>query len=246
MMKKFISLPLVIMLLVPTISPALAVTNPLLGKIISLDAGHGSSVSDTGAVNQKYGVAEADVNLLVVNVLKMKLEGQGAYVVIAARLASRKDRVNDAIAKCAALDITGDGVADNRKCDVLVSIHHNSLSDPAHDGTLVIYNEKQDISLATALHNSLITGLGLTDEGYLNGGYGVTVYGHLVSALTEAYYITNDCETELYLYKTTISPSCNKTIYPDGDRVDREAQLQVNGLSNYFASQTSGGGGKPK
>lgn len=209
---------------------AFAVTNPLLGKIIALDAGHGSSVSDTGAVNQKYGVTEADVNLSVVNALKLKLEGQGAYVVVAARLSSRKDRVNDAIAQCAALDLNNDGIADGRKCDVLVSIHHNGSTDPTHDSTLVIYNEKQDIPLATNLHNALITGLGLPDEGYLNGGYGVTVYGHLVSALTESYYITNDVEASAWL---------------SGTRTPQEVDAQVAGLTNYFTSQTGGKGGKP-
>ena len=226
---------------------ALAVTNPLSGKIIALDAGHGNIGTDTtGAVNQKYQVAESNVNWDVVQVLKLKLEGQGSYVVVATRLASRKDRVNDAIAQCAALDLNSDGVADGRKCDALVSVHHNGSSDPAHDGTLAIYNEKQDIPLTTSLHDSLVAGLGLNDEGYLSGGYGMTVYGHLVSALTEAYYITNDCEAELYLYKTTISPSCDKTIYPDGDRIDSEAGLQVVGLSNYFASQTGSKGGRTK
>lgn len=209
---------------------AFATHNPLHGKIIALDAGHGSSISDTGAVNQKYSVAEADVNLSVVNALKLKLEGQGAKVVIAARLSSRKDRVNDAIAQCAALDVTGDGIADNKKCDVLVSVHHNGSTDSTHDGTLVIYNEKQDIPLATALHDALVPLTGI-DEGYLNGGYGVTVYGHLVSALTEAYYITNDGEAQQYLA---------------GTRVGQEVDAQAAGLTNYFASQTGGKGGKPK
>lgn len=209
---------------------AFATHHPLHGKIIALDAGHGSSVSDTGAVNQKYGVAEADVNLAVVNALELKLKGQGTNVVIAARLSSRKDRVNSAIAQCAALDLDGVIGADNRKCDVLVSIHHNGSTDPAHDGTLVIYNEKQDIPLATSLHNALITGLGLSDEGYLNGGYGVTVYGHLVSALTESYYITDDTEAQQYLA---------------GTRVAQEVDAQFAGLSSYFTNKSSGGS-KPR
>lgn len=229
--------------------PANAATNYLDGKIIALDSGHGGPGEGLGAVNLKYGVAEADVNWNVREALKAKLNSQvgaNGSVVMVARLSTRKERMNDAVAQCVALDLNHDGTADGRKCDVLVSIHHNGSSDPTHDGTLVIYNEKQDIPLATALHDSLIAGLGLNNEGYLSGGYGMTVYGHLVSALTEAYYITNDCEAELYLYQTTLTPSCNKTIYPDGDRVDREANLHVSGLTNYFASRASGGKGVNK
>ena len=209
-----------------------ATTNPLIGKIIALDSGHGGPGEGVGAVNVKYQINEADVNLDVVQALKSALEAQGAYAVVAERLSTRRDRVNDAIAKCAALDLNNDGVADGRKCDVLVSVHHNGTSDPTHDGTLVIYNEKQEIPLATALHDSLIAGLGLSDEGYLSGGYGMTVYGHLVSALTESYYITDDDEAAAWLA---------------GTRTPQEVDAQVAGLVNYFAAQTSGGGkgGKP-
>lgn len=220
--------------LLATVSGGVAsAANPLLGKIIALDSGHGGPGEGVGAVNLMYGVNEADVNWDVVQALKPALEAQGANVVVAARLSTRKDRVNDAIAKCAALDLNNDGTADGRKCDVLVSVHHNGSSDPAHDGTLVIYNEKQDIPLATALHNSLIAGLGLADEGYLSGGYGMTVYGHLVSALTESYYITNDNEA---------------LAWKNGARTPQEVDAQVAGLANYFTAQASGGGkgGRPR
>ena len=108
------------------------------------------------------------------------------------------------------------------------------------------YTQKKDFPLATKLHDALVAGLGLHDEEFIQGGYGMTVFGNTVSALTEGYYITNRCEAELYLYGTTLTLSCDKTLYPDGDRVDREAQLQVEGLSSYFGSQTGGKGGKPR
>lgn len=255
-MKKFIFLSVAFALALATGNlVAVAETNPLAGKIIALDAGHGSADSDFGAQYPvgcaDYGdttdclIYEKDVNLAVVNALESKLTVLGAKVVIAGRFSTRRDRVNDAVAKCAAVDVMGDGIADNKKCDVLVSVHHNGSTDPTHDGTLTIYTQKSDKPLAQSLLTAL-TPLTTKSEGMLNGGYGMTVYKNLVSAITEAYYITNDCEAELYLYKTTVSPSCSKIIYPDGDRIDHEAQLQVDGLSNYFASQSSGGGGKPR
>ena len=208
---------------------AVAEINPLAGKIIALDAGHGNG--ETGAVNKKYGVIEADVNWDVVQALKTKLEtSYGAYVVVAERFSTRRDRVNDAVAKCAALDIDGVPGADNRKCDVLVSVHHNGSTDPAHDGTLTIYTQNSDKPLAQSLLNALwpLTG---NNEGMLNGGYGMTVYKNLVSAITEAYYITNDNEARMWLA---------------GTRTPQEVDAQIAGLSNYFASQTGGKGGKPR
>jgi len=235
-------------------------TTVLLGKIIALDAGHGgeelgaqypANCANDGDVSD-CKIFEKDVNLAVVYALKDKLETAGAFVVLTRigdeTIPSRKERVDTAIAKCAALDLDSVVGADNRKCDVLLSVHHNGSTNPMYDGTLTIYTQKSDKPLAQSLLNALwlLTG---NNEGMLNGGYGMTVYKNLVSAITEAYYITNDCEAELYFYKTTITASCDKAIYSDGDRVDREAQLQVDGLSNYFTSKGSGGGkggGKPQ
>ncbi|TSD04231.1 MAG: hypothetical protein Greene071436_156 [Parcubacteria group bacterium Greene0714_36] len=212
---------------------ASAIDNPLHGKIIALDAGHGSSASDTGAKNQKYGVAEADVNLSVVNALKPKLEEQGASVIIVAPLSSRKDRVDDAIAKCAAFDLNNDGVGD--KCNALISVHHNGSTDANYDGTLVIYNEKKDKPLAEKMLVAL-TPLTGNSDGLENGGYGMTVYGNLVSVITEAYFITNDAKADRYLNGPKTDGVSNLVI--------EEADAQMKGMADYFASQTSGGGGK--
>ncbi|MEK7195125.1 MAG: N-acetylmuramoyl-L-alanine amidase [Patescibacteria group bacterium] len=200
-------------------SQVLAVT-AITGKLIALDAGHGGG--EWGAVNEKYGVKEKDVNLAVVYALRDKLTADGATVVLTREgnetIDSRKSRVDIAIEKCQ--------LAAGRKCDVLVSVHHNGNPDPAHDGTLVVYNEKKDVSLARALHDSLISRLGLDDEGYLHGGYGMTVYGNLVSALTEAYYITNDQEAEIYLA---------------GTRTPQEVEALYGGILKYFEAKTSKG-----
>ena len=59
----------------------------------------------------------------------------------------------------------------------------------------------------------------------------MTVYGNLVSVITEAYYITNDDEARLWL---------------SGTKTPQEVDAQIAGLANYFASQTGGKGGKPR
>lgn len=223
-MNKSILYPLFLSAVIVLSAGAIA---PFDGALIALDAGHGGA--EIGAWNWAYQIAEKDVNLAVVLALREKLKTAGANVVLTREgdetISSRKERVQIAMDKCQTLY--------QRKCDILVSIHHNGSSDPAHDGTLVIYNEKQDIPLAKALHDSLVPLTG-QDEEYLNGGYGITVYNHLVSALTEAYYITND--TEAYNYKY-------------GNRVVEEVDAQFLGLANYFTAKSSGGGkggGKPR
>ena len=229
--KILVGLGLLCFLPVGAASPS-----PVAGKVIALDAGHGGT--ETGAVNVSMGVMEKDVNLAVVYALKSKLEANGAMVVLTRvgdeTLDSRKSRVDQAITDCKALM--------QRTCDALVSVHHNGNSSSLHDGTMVIYNDKSDKPLAIALHDALAVSLGLPDEGYDNGGYGITVYGHLVSALTEAYYITNDWEANQYLLGTdTLLPS-GYTVKM-GARVDQEAQASFAGISSYFANKTSKGGG---
>jgi len=226
-MKNFLAIVLLASLVFTTSNVLAAKPAPSTGpKIVALDAGHGGT--ETGAVNQTYGVQEKDLNLAVVYKLRELLEASGYKVVLTREgdetLSSRKSRVDYAIEKCK--QIYG------RKCDILVSVHHNGSSNSGHDGTLVIYNEKQDKPLATALHNVLVPLTG-NDEGYLNGGYGMTVYGHLVSALTEAYYITDDAEANLYLQGTPFAtPSGYQVLI--GDRVLQEAQAQLAGINNYF------------
>jgi len=118
----------------------------------------------------------------------------------------------------------------------------NGSTDLNYDGLLVIYNEKQDKPLAIALHDALWDGLTkppepnvYIDEGLDHGGYGMTVYGHLVSALTEAYYITNDWEAEQYLNGTSTRVCDNKSVLI-GNRINQEADALYQGLFNYFSA----------
>lgn len=218
-MKRItLSIALLSALVVPSLG--LQAVAPFDGKFIALDAGHGGT--EIGAVNTTYNLLEKDVNLEVVKTLQAKLETAGATVVLTREgdetIPTRRERVDIAKAKCEAL---------GKECDVLVSVHHNDSSNPSTDGTLVIYNEKQDKPLAQALLNSLVAKLGTQNLGLENGGFGITVYGHLVSALTEAYYLTNNSEAEQYLF---------------GTRKEDEAQAIVDGLAAYFSSPPKKGG----
>lgn len=221
---------------------------PLSGRVIALDAGHGGTeLGATYPANLGWDavVYEKDVNLAVVYALRDRLQAAGADVVLTREadetISSRRERVNIAIEGCRALS--------GRKCDALVSVHHNGSTDPSYDGLLVIYNEKQDLPLATAVHDALWSGLShpvpYVDEGFENGGYGITVYGRLVSVLTEAYYITNTWETDQYLAGAPTQicdaggASC--TVVRFGPRTDDEAAALYTGLLAYFGSEPDGG-----
>lgn len=247
--KKFLATSLLLVL--PFVFQPVGMTsgqeipNPLEGRIIALDAGHGGTeLGATYPANTGEGadVYEKDVNLAVVYALKEKLELDGVHVVLTRvcdeTVIRRKDRVDLAIEKCK--DQFG------KKCDVLVSVHHNGSTDPTHDGTMVIYNEKQDIPLATALLETLVPLTG-NNEGLDHGGYGMTVYGHLVSALTEAYYITNADEAGYYL-EGTLTTICQNSDGSDyqvriGERVNQEVDALYQGLIDYFSSFPENGGG---
>ena len=215
-MKKGILIGFVGLMAVLIASSAVADTSSISGKLIALDAGHGGDY--VGGYNILHDVAEKDVNMDVVLSLKERLEGAGAIVVLTREgdetILDRSDRVDIAVEQCLAL---GD-----RKCDILVSVHHNGSTDVTHDGTLTIYNERQDKALAEALHDTLVPITGL-DEGYLNGGYGITVFDHIVSTLTEAYYVTNDDRAYAYLYNHE-------------EVIEEEVLAQFEGIVNYFTA----------
>lgn len=232
----------------------------LSGRVIALDAGHGGTeLGATYPANLGWDavVYEKDVNLAVVYALRDRLQAAGADVVLTREadetISSRRERVNIAIEGCKALS--------GKKCDALVSVHHNGSTDPSYDGLLVIYNEKQDLPLATVIHDALLSGLHtpppscsetyrFTDEGFENGGYGITVYGRLVSVLTEAYYITNTCEAVDQLLSGTLTdyqicvPGGSCRTVRLGSTVNEEAAALYEGLLAYFSSEPDGGGEK--
>ncbi len=219
----------------PTPPPSTGIT----GKVIALDAGHGGT--EVGAQYPANSgsnalVYEKDVNLAVVYALKAELEKAGASVVLTRtcdETLTLKQRADLATQECKALS--------GKDCDVFLAIHHNGNTDATHDGTLVIYNNGgNNKSFATSMHNALVSGLsGLTDEGYLSGGYGSTIFGKFTQALTEAYYITNDAEASYYLSGTPTIVCTNS----DGSsysvnmspRIQQEADAQYAGLVSYFS-----------
>jgi len=208
--------------------------NSFQGKIIALDAGHGGD--ELGATNDigEVVVYEKDVNLAVVYTLEEKLKADGACVVLTRvcdeTISSRKERVAIAKEKCESE--CGGG------CDVLVSVHHNGSIEPEHNGTSVYITQKKDKKLGQALLDALIP-LTNNNEGLHQTGMGMTVFGGLVSALTEAYYITNDGEAEQYLDGTS-TEVCSGYPVLIGNRINQETDALYQGLFDYFNLEDDG------
>ncbi len=216
-MKKFTFLVLALAV-VMTIGNLVAVaqtTNPLAGKIIALDAGHGGG--ETGAVGYcirsgfpTVKVLESDVNLAVRAELTTLLTNAGATAYPVAPLSTRKARVAD---------------AENAGSNVLISIHHNGSSNTSADYTQSFVTQKNDKDFAKYIHPLLVSAFG-PDKGIKNDGYGMTVYGSLPGILTESYFITNtNAACDFLNYQADASDT----------RVQKEAQALYNGLLAYFS-----------
>ena len=88
------------------------------------------------------------------------------------------------------------------------------------------------------MHQALVTGLNVPDEGLLSGGYGSTIYGQFTQALTEGYYTTNDTEASYYINGTPTVVCQNSGVdylVNMSTRTQEEADAQYQGLVNYFS-----------
>jgi len=162
-------------------------TQPLKGKKICLDAGHGGE--DSGAVG-KGGTKEKDVNLDIVLLTKAELEKSGAEVLLTRgedSYVSLKDRTD---------------YANKEKCDIFVSAHENSAAKKkriAH-GTETFWHTKGDSNdkkLATELQTNIVAAIGLTDRGVKQANYAVLRESDMPSALIETAFISNPDEEAL-------------------------------------------------
>lgn len=203
--------------------------NPLKGRIIALDAGHGDG--ESGAVYQCQNggkIYEKDVNLTIVYVLRSKLLAAGAEKVILTRVDDSEDSSN------------------RERCDrakgahVLLGIHHNASENPLIDGTETYYTQPDDYAIAEEEYNALLSVFG-PGRGIKKAAYGMTVLCKMPSTLTEAYFLTNPTRGEAY---------CGVPLeeYNNVEQTQMEAQTLYDGLVNYFIKhpEDGGPGKKPK
>jgi len=201
-----ISIFTIILALVFTALPAIASAGTLDGKIIALDAGHGGA--DPGAVNMTNQVYEKDMNRSVTDILKTKLENDGAKVVDI----RPGDENTGLYERAARTNASG--------ADISVCIHHNSAGSSAN-GSETLFANAEDQKLAGALNPSLSSGLGVRDMGTIaEPGFVMTRMPTMPSVITEASFVSNDAEA---------------TAFKSGGRAEREAESLHQGIKTYFS-----------
>ena len=197
----------------------------LRGKLIVLDPGHGGS--DPGAIGVR-GSYEKKMNLDLSMLVKTILERAGARVVMTRATDIDLTPVNatdrDELRARA-------NVANQRKADIFVSIHHNASPNPDMCGTTTFYYMKSnlDLILAQSLHNAMLRGGGLANQGVRTANFFVIKNTLMPAALLEVGFMSNPQEEQ-----TLNSPAFQQKM----------ALAIVAGIDQYFAQAAKLRGGK--
>lgn len=157
---------------------------PLKGRRIVLDAGHGGEESGVCA----FGHKEKDVNLKISKQTKKALSKKGAKVY----MTRKKDKYVPLYDRVA--------FAQEKKADILLSIHQNSLPNPKDvtkkHGVGVYYYNNQAYALANSIQKSLLKQTGFRDDGVNFASFALTRPTYPVSALVECGYLIDKNEME--------------------------------------------------
>lgn len=189
----------------------LAVTSPITGHKIILDAGHGGSDDGSTAC---IGLPEKDAALDIVKGLQTLLEADLATVYMT--------RENDATLSNA----DRYSYANSTDGEVLVSVHLNGSPNPSTDGTQGLYGKlNKDKSFTQVMHNALWNGLKSTpnfiDFGITNFASGLLLKTNMPATIQETVFISNTYE-------------CNLLKNSDGARQQEIAHQLYNGLVDWF------------
>lgn len=150
-------------------------------KLIVLDAGHGGS--DPGA--QRSGIQEKELTMQITNQLKKRLTQLGARVVMTRSddtFVSLEDRVK---------------ITNETQPDLFVSIHINALeSTNSIYGVETYYQTEQSKPLAAAIHQQLVSGLGVPDRFVRKARFYVINHTAVPAILAEVGFISNPKERD--------------------------------------------------
>ncbi|QPA30734.1 N-acetylmuramoyl-L-alanine amidase [Thermaerobacillus caldiproteolyticus] len=159
--------------------------NPLQGRIITVDAGHGGT--DSGAIGN--GAYEKNIVLSVAKKLQQKLEKAGAKVIMT--------RANDTY-KTLEERVQ---IAKNNYAELFVSIHVNSASASAN-GSETYYdtstnpNGYESYLLAKEIQQQLVKNANMLDRGVKDNNFYVIRYNTVPSVLVELGFITNKSDVQ--------------------------------------------------
>ncbi len=159
---------------------------PLKGRTIVLDAGHGGS--QPGALGPTR-LLEKEPNLKLTLKLKALLEKEGVRVLLT-READSTVELYDRVEFAAG----GDG-------EMLLSLHNNALSDGENPffnhGSSVYYYQPQSLDLARALHRHLVAATSLPDHGLYYQNLALARPTELLAVLLECAFMIHPEEEDL-------------------------------------------------
>ncbi|MBN2081752.1 N-acetylmuramoyl-L-alanine amidase [bacterium] len=168
-----------IQLLPPTPVAATSASQFRRGRTIMIDPGHGGS--DPGAEGVIDGVWEADINLEICRYLETELTQLG-YQVLTTRdrdtfvsLGARADYANRVLPY------------------VFVSVHNNSLDDPAYQGLMTFHHpaSRRGPRLAQLIQEEVLRSTGAVDKNVRQANFFVLRETVVPSALVECGVLTN-------------------------------------------------------
>lgn len=163
---------------------------PLKGMMVVIDAGHGGY--DPGAMGllSSLGPNEKDITLATAQATKNRLQSLGASVIMT---------VDENLASDKKLELTDrNQIAFDRKADVFLSIHCNSIAQTANgnkaSGTEIYYNENNSKLLADTMLSKITEATNRKTRSVKHGMYYVTRNPLCASMLIEIGFMTNPME----------------------------------------------------
>ena len=158
-------------------APKIIKNKPLKNITVVVDAGPGGE--EMGV--QAFGLNEKDINLQISKILKKELEKKGAKVY----LTRKKDKTVSLIERI--------NFAKEKKGDILLSIHQNSLAniknvDIKH-GTGTYYYHPQAKPLAEKIHENMLLATNFKDDKVNHASFALTRPTSQISVLVECGYL---------------------------------------------------------
>lgn len=181
-------------------------------RIIVLDPGHGGK--DPGAVSGSY--TEKSIVLKVSNLVKQKLEAQGAKVKMT-RTGDTYPSLPERVA-----------FSKNNYAEIFVSIHVNAASSTAATGAETFYSVstgdmyKEDIDLATFVNNQIVKNAEMKNRGVRKYPYYVINNMDIPSILVELGFISNPQDRAKLV---------------SNEYIEIYAQSIYNGIIQYYSKQ---------
>ncbi|MGX4766528.1 N-acetylmuramoyl-L-alanine amidase family protein [Bacillus mojavensis] len=165
------------------LAPCAQAAEPIAGKTVYIDAGHGGK--DSGAVGN--GLLEKNINLAVSGHVVDKLKVEGA-IPVATRMDDHFLTLEERVAKASA-----------NHADLFVSIHVNSGVSSA-SGTETYfqsdYEAENSQRLASDIQSELVSSLQTRDRGVKESDFYVITYSKMPSVLAELGFITNSSDAD--------------------------------------------------